>query len=103
LQAALDSRHRVRWRNWLNEALADASDGVHSSLERRYVRDVERAHGLPRSQHQARRQFDGKVQYRDNWYADYKVVVKSTGLRITRTNAYNWTRTETTSTSHSTT
>src|SRR6185437_2799583 len=23
LQAALDSRHRVRWRNWLNEALAD--------------------------------------------------------------------------------
>ena len=79
LQAALDSRHRVRWRNWLNEALADASDGVHSSLERRYVRDVERAHGLPRSQHQARRQFDGKVQYRDNWYADYKVVVEVDG------------------------
>jgi hypothetical protein len=79
LQAALASRHRVRWRNWLNEALADASDGVHSSLERRYVRDVERAHGLPRSQHQARRQFDGKVQYRDNWYADYKVVVEVDG------------------------
>jgi hypothetical protein len=79
LQAALASRHRVRWRNWLNEALADASDGVHSSLERRYVRDVERAHGLPRSQHQVRRQFDAKVQYRDNWYTDYKVVVEVDG------------------------
>jgi very-short-patch-repair endonuclease len=79
LQAALADRTRVRWRSWLNEALADADDGVHSSLERRYVRDVERAHGLPRSRHQARRRLDGKVQYRDNWYADYRVVVEVDG------------------------
>jgi very-short-patch-repair endonuclease len=79
LRAALAVRHRVRWRDWLNEALEDACDGVHSSLERRYVRDVERAHGLPKSQHQARRQFDGKAHYRDNWYDAYRVVVEIDG------------------------
>jgi hypothetical protein len=79
LRAALAVRQRVRWRNWLNEALEDASDGVHSSLERRYVRDVERAHGLPASQHQARQQFGGKAHYRDNWYDMYRVVVEIDG------------------------
>ena len=79
LRAALAGRRRIRWRVWLRDALADAEGGVYSSLERRYVRDVERAHGLPRSQHQVRRQFDGKVQYRDNWYADYRVVVEVDG------------------------
>ncbi len=79
LRAALAVRRRVRWRNWLNEALEDASDGVHSSLERRYVRDVERAHGLPASQHQARQQFGGKAHYRDNWYDPYRVVVEIDG------------------------
>lgn len=79
LRAALADRHRVRWRNWLMEALEDAGDGVHSSLERRYVRDVERAHGLPRSLHQSRRQFGDKAHYRDNWYAAYRVVVEIDG------------------------
>lgn len=79
LQAALALRPRMRWRDWLIEAFADASDGVHSSLERRYVRDVERAHGLPRSQHQARRQFGGQVHYRDNWYEEFRVVVEIDG------------------------
>lgn len=66
LRAVLAARKRVRWRAWLNDALEDANEGVYSSLERRYVRDVERAHGLPKSQHQTRRQLGGKVQYRDN-------------------------------------
>jgi hypothetical protein len=79
LRVALATRRRVRWRAWLNDALEDASDGVYSSLEQRYVRDVERAHRLPKSQHQARRQFNGKVQYRDNWYPDYRVVVEIDG------------------------
>jgi very-short-patch-repair endonuclease len=79
LRAALAVRRRARWRNWLDEALADAGDGVHSSLERRYIRDVERAHGLPASQHQARRQLGGKVHFRDNWYAMYRVVVEIDG------------------------
>jgi hypothetical protein len=79
LRAALAARPRVRWRGWLADALEDAEGGVHSSLERRYVRDVERAHGLPRSEHQARRQLDGKLHYRDNWYPDYHVVAEIDG------------------------
>lgn len=79
LRAVLVSRRRVRWRAWLNDAIEDAGDGVYSSLERRYVRDVERAHGLPKSQHQAWRQLGGKAQYRDNWYPDYRVVVEIDG------------------------
>lgn len=79
LRAALATRRRIRWRAWLNDALEDAADGVYSSLERRYVRDVERAHRLPKSHHQARQQFNGKVQYLDNWYPDHKVVVEIDG------------------------
>ena len=75
----LPAGDRIRWRQWLADALEDAGDGVYSSLERRYVRDVERAHGLPRSQHQARRLLDGKAQYRDNWYPGYRVVVEIDG------------------------
>jgi hypothetical protein len=81
LRVALARRRRIRWRGWLNEALEDAADGVHSSLELRYVRDVEGAHGLPKSQHQGRRQLDGKVHYRDSWYPDYLVVVEIDGPR----------------------
>ena len=79
LRAALAGRSRIRWRAWLSDALDDAGEGVDSSLERRYLVDVERAHGLPRSQHQARRQRDGKTHYRDNWYAAYRVVVEIDG------------------------
>ncbi len=79
LGTALAARRRMRWRAWLTDALADTSTGVHSSLERRYVRDVERAHGLPASEHQARRQLDGAVHYKDAWYAGYGVAVEVDG------------------------
>jgi hypothetical protein len=79
LRAVLATRRRVRWRAWLKDALEDAADGVYSSLERRYVRDVERAHNLPKSEHQMGRQLNGKFQYRDNWYRDYRVVVEVDG------------------------
>ena len=79
LRAALAARSRVRWRSWLDDALEDAGDGIYSSLERRYAENVERAHGLPRAQHQARRQLDGKIHYRDAWYPEYRVVVEIDG------------------------
>lgn len=79
LRAALDARGRVRWRAWLADALADSLDGVNSSLERRYVRDVERAHGLPAAQRQARRTLGGRTHYKDNWYAGYRVAVEIDG------------------------
>ena len=79
LSAALAARRRIRWRAWLTDALEVSPNGVHSALELRYVKDVERAHGLPRSQHQVRRQIDGKVHYKDNLYADYNVAVEIDG------------------------
>ena len=79
LRAALAERSRIRWRAWLTDALADAADGVQSSLELRYTRDVERAHGLPKAQHQARREIAGKVHYKDNWYPEFRVCVEIDG------------------------
>jgi hypothetical protein len=79
LRTALAGRSRVRWRAWLADALADAADGVQSPLELRYTRDVERAHGLPKAQHQARRAIGGKVHYKDNWYPEFGVCVEIDG------------------------
>lgn len=79
LRAALAARSRIRWRDELPAALADADEGIHFVLERRYVHDVERAHGLPKAQRQARRQINGKVHYKDNWYPEYRVCVELDG------------------------
>jgi hypothetical protein len=79
LRSALATRRRIRWRTWVTDALEDAESGVYSSLERRYVRDVERAHRLPKSQHQARRQINGKAHYKDTWYPEYRVAVEIDG------------------------
>ena len=79
LREAVGRRSRIRWRVWLNEALADAGEGAHFPLERRYARDVERAHGLPTAQRQARRTISGKTHYKDNWYPEYGVCVELDG------------------------
>ena len=79
LRATLAGRRRVRWRVWLTEALEDSSDGANSPLELRYVRDVERAHGLPTARRQARRTLGGRTHYKDNWYAEYRVAVEIDG------------------------
>ena len=79
LRAALAGRTRIRWRAWLTEVLADVADGVQSPIERRYTRDVERAHGLPRAQHQARREIGGKIHYKDNWYPEFGICVEIDG------------------------
>jgi hypothetical protein len=67
------------WRTELDDVLAAAGDGIHSVLEYRYVRDVERAHGLPRSGHQVRVVIDGKTVYRDAYYEEYQVAVELDG------------------------
>jgi hypothetical protein len=79
LREAMTTRTRIRWRAWLAEALADADDGAYFPLERRYARDVERAHGLPRAQRQARRTMGGTTHYKDNWYPDYGICVELDG------------------------
>ena len=79
LREAIGRRSRIRWRVWLNEALADAGEGAYFPLERRYARDVERAHGLPRAERQARHTISGRLHYKDNWYAEYRVCVELDG------------------------
>lgn len=75
----LKLRKKMRWRTMLEEMLAAASDGIHSVLEYRYLRDVERAHGLPRSRHQVRVVIDGKTVYRDAYYEEYRLAVELDG------------------------
>jgi len=79
LRGALARRSRIRWRAWLDDAFAEAQDGVLSPLELHYVRDVERAHGLPASEHQARRELNGKTHYKDNWYPEYRLAIEIDG------------------------
>jgi hypothetical protein len=56
LAARLRERGKLRWRSILRAALNDVDAGCHSLIEVKYLRDVERAHGLPRSQRQVRRE-----------------------------------------------
>lgn len=84
LRAALDRRKRFPGRAWLNDALADAGEGAHFPLERRYARDVERAHGLPRATRQARRTIRGKAHRKDSWYEAYGVCVELDGITYHR-------------------
>jgi hypothetical protein len=79
LRAAMAVRKKMRWRRQLNDVLVAAGDGIYSVLEYRYVRDVERAHGLPRARHQARVVIDGKPVYRDIYYDEYQVAVELDG------------------------
>ncbi len=79
LRAAMAARGRLRWRESLSQVLADAADGVHSVLEFRYYRDVERAHCLPRAVRQAQVVRGRRTQYRDALYAQYRIVAELDG------------------------
>jgi hypothetical protein len=76
---ALKQRKKVRGRAWLEDALTDVSDGVHFPLERRWTRDVERAHGLPTATHQARRDGADGIRFLDNLYEPYDLSVELDG------------------------
>jgi hypothetical protein len=79
LREALSRRARFRWRAWIIEALAEKEQGLDSPLERRYVRDVERAHGLPAARRQARRRAGSANMYLDNLYEGYRLCVELDG------------------------
>jgi predicted transcriptional regulator of viral defense system len=89
LAGALRQRKKMRWRSRLGDMLAAAGDGIHSVLEYRYLRDVERAHGLPRSRHQVRMVIDGKVVYRDAYYEKYRLAVELDG-RLAHQDEERW-------------
>lgn len=80
LAAALAARPRHAWRRLLGDVLADAADGVQSVLERRYLHDVERAHGLPRGRRNERERSAGdSSRYRDVRHRAYRVIVELDG------------------------
>lgn len=89
LRAAMLSRKRMRWRSALTSALAEINDGVHSALEHRCVRDVERAHDLPRPERQVRVSRGGRTEYRDALYRRYGVAVETDG-RLAHTGEARW-------------
>jgi predicted transcriptional regulator of viral defense system len=79
IRQALDARPRMRWRRDIELALGYAKRGALSLLEFRYVTGVERAHGLPAAQRQARvRQATGN-RYLDNLYPEYRACVEIDG------------------------
>lgn len=79
LSTAAEQRERMRWRAELTEMLAADAAGAHSVLEYRYLRDVERPHGLPRGTRQALVRRGSRTEYRDVLYDGYGLIVELDG------------------------
>jgi len=79
LREALEARARVRHRRQLSELLSPDAVGIHSVLEYRYVRDVERPHGLTGAKRQVRVRRDGRTEYRDQLYDKYGTAIELDG------------------------
>ncbi|WP_102142901.1 type IV toxin-antitoxin system AbiEi family antitoxin domain-containing protein [Mycobacterium hubeiense] len=75
----LAERRRVTGRATLEAMLADVRDGACSVLERGYLHRVERAHGLPAGERQARSTATGQSTYQDVRYRAQGVVVELDG------------------------
>lgn len=71
----LDERTRVSQRAVIRELLAEVAEGAETPLEIGYLRDVERAHGLPAGRRQAVRGGD----WRDVLYEEFGVVAELDG------------------------
>ncbi|HWD81540.1 MAG TPA: hypothetical protein VG497_21740 [Kribbella sp.] len=72
---SLDTRPRLRHRQSLRPILVDVAAGTHSLLELRYLRDVERRHGLPAGIRQ--RAVDR--EFTDVFYAGFALLVELDG------------------------
>lgn len=77
LRKAVNGRRTVAQRALLEAAAADAAAGAHSVLEMLYLRDVERAHGLPAGQRQV--QVSATREWVDVLYPEYGIVVELDG------------------------
>jgi len=80
LQRALDRRQRVAGRQEIKQLLDVTGEGVHSPLEFRYRRDVERAHALPSGIRQAPDAIGGRRNRRDVRYPEFRLLVELDGL-----------------------
>ncbi|MDX6373374.1 MAG: hypothetical protein QOD98_2362 [Nocardioidaceae bacterium] len=79
LRSALADRPKLRHRAVLREVFSDVDDGVRSVLEYRYLKYVERAHGLPHGQRQQPLVLGGKRKYPDVEYEEQNVLVHLDG------------------------
>jgi hypothetical protein len=80
LVSALAGRKKFARRRWLNDALADLEDGITLPLERRWVYDVERPHGLPRAVRRAPGPGADGARYLHSLYEPFNVPVELDGL-----------------------
>ncbi len=78
LRQELTARGGHRYSRVLKPALVVVEEGAQSGAEVLYVRDVERAHGLPRSQAQAPSDA-GRRRWHDHEYAPYRLIVEVDG------------------------
>ena len=75
----------------LRDVLADVEAGTRSVLEQRYLRDVERAHGLPEGERQLRQQTASGAVLRDIRYGDQRTLVELDGAFGHRDAVDRWT------------
>ncbi len=68
----VEERPRLACRRFLAEVLGDVAAGTNSALERRFLVDVERAHGLPVGRRQHRVRNGKRTAYRDVDHRDYR-------------------------------
>lgn len=78
LRARMAERTKVAHRQLLTDLHADVAAGAESPLEIRYLRDVERAHGLPRG---TRQQTNAAGHRHDVRYDEFATVVELDGRR----------------------
>ena len=79
LRDAMAARRRLPRRQALAELLGPDLGGVHSVLEYRYVRDVERPHGFPPARRQAPVRRGAHNEYLDLRYEEHQTVVELDG------------------------
>jgi hypothetical protein len=79
LTSAAAQRAQLRWRADLTRMLSPDLAGIHSALEFRYYRDVERPHRLPGGRRQALATTGTRSAYRDLLYDEYGLIVELDG------------------------
>jgi Transcriptional regulator, AbiEi antitoxin len=77
LRRELDERARHRHRALLRDLLSDVEVGAESPIELRYLRDVERPHGLPKGNRQQSR--SGLPYQTDVDYEEFRLIVELDG------------------------
>lgn len=85
----LERRSRVHGRQLILGMLSDLRDGANSVLERGYLRNVERAHGLPRGERRQRSRSTGTRTDQDVRYEKYGLLVELDGRHV-HDNAASW-------------